>query len=228
MFQGLEQVHANHCRDSMRLLIVIYTVSAFQGRGKEVFRIMAQDQGFQEVFQGLGREWHLSNKLYHDLQRFICAMCMYCKNAGAMKSTSCDTGCSAWRKGMLISISYLPMTTHFASMYWELSTRLQFGNKVFDDSPKYLCLSDVAGALKVAGWQLIGWVVYRPRQLWNCCLANAAGPASFHHAPAWQMAWNVLRSVAFGIAITSATIMMSCLTMKMTMTTAIAGKAFVM
>ena len=33
------------------------TVSAFQGRGKVlVFRIMAKDQGFQEVFQGLGRE----------------------------------------------------------------------------------------------------------------------------------------------------------------------------
>ena len=67
----MEQVHADHC------------VSAFQGRGKEVFRIMAQDQEFQEVLRGLGREWQLSNKLYHDLQRFICAMYMYCKNAGA-------------------------------------------------------------------------------------------------------------------------------------------------
>ena len=57
------------------------TVSAFQRRGKVlVFRIMAQDEGFQEVFQGLGREWQLSNELYRDLQRFNCAM--YCKNAG--------------------------------------------------------------------------------------------------------------------------------------------------
>ena len=46
------------------------TVSAFQGREKVlVFRIMTQDQGFQEVFQGLGREWQLSNDLYRDLQR---------------------------------------------------------------------------------------------------------------------------------------------------------------
>ena len=57
------------------------TVSAFQRRGKVlVFRIMAQDQGFQEVFQGLGKEWQLSNELYRDLQRFNCTM--YCKNAG--------------------------------------------------------------------------------------------------------------------------------------------------
>ena len=39
-------------------------VSAFQGRGIVlVFRITAQDQGFQDVFQGLGREWQLSNEL---------------------------------------------------------------------------------------------------------------------------------------------------------------------
>ena len=57
------------------------TVSAFQGRGKVlVYRIMANDQGFQEVFQGLGREWQLSNELYRDLEWFTCAMC--CKNAG--------------------------------------------------------------------------------------------------------------------------------------------------
>ena len=57
------------------------TISAFQGRGKVlVFRIMAQDQGFQDVFHGLGREWQLSNELYRDLQRFTCAM--YRKNSG--------------------------------------------------------------------------------------------------------------------------------------------------
>ena len=57
------------------------TVSAFQGREKVlVFRIMAKDQGFQEVFQGLGREWQVSNELYRDLQRFACPM--YCRNAG--------------------------------------------------------------------------------------------------------------------------------------------------
>ena len=60
------------------------TVSAFQGRGIVlVFQIMAQDQGFQEVFQGLGKGWQLSNELYRDLQRLTCAM--YCKNAGANK-----------------------------------------------------------------------------------------------------------------------------------------------
>ena len=60
------------------------TVSAFQGRGNVLeFRIMAQDQGFQKVFQGLGRDWQLSNELYRNLQRFTCAM--YCKNAGTNK-----------------------------------------------------------------------------------------------------------------------------------------------
>ena len=51
------------------------TVNVFQGRGKVlVFRIMAQNQGFQEVFQGLGREWQLSNEFYNDFQRFTCTM----------------------------------------------------------------------------------------------------------------------------------------------------------
>ena len=82
---------------------------------------------------------------------------------------------------MLIPISYLRVTTHFASMGLELTTRPQFGNGVLNDAPKYLRLLDVAGALKMAGWRLIGWVVYQPRkQFWNCCLANAAGPV-------WQM-----------------------------------------
>ena len=57
-----------------------------------------------------------------------------------MKSTSCDTGFSAGGKGLLISISYLPVTTHVASMRLELTTRPQFGNEVFNDAPKYLPL----------------------------------------------------------------------------------------
>ena len=58
------------------------TVSAFQGRGKVlVFQIMTQDQGFQEVFQGLGREWQLSNVLYRDLQRLtVCYVLQECGN----------------------------------------------------------------------------------------------------------------------------------------------------
>ena len=76
---------------------------------------------------------------------------------------------------MLILISYLSVTTHFAGMRVELTTRPQFGNEVFNDASKYLRLLDVAGALKMAGWGLIGCVVYQPRkQFWNCCLANAA------------------------------------------------------
>ena len=55
------------------------------------------------------------------------------------------------------------MTTHFASMRLELTTRPQFGNEVFNDAPKYLRLLDVAGALKIADWRLIGWVAYPPR-----------------------------------------------------------------
>ena len=57
-----------------------------------------------------------------------------------MKSTRCDTGFSAGGKGLLISISYLPVTTHVASMRLELTTRPQFGNEVFNDAPKYLRL----------------------------------------------------------------------------------------
>ena len=52
---------------------------------------------------------------------------------------------------MWIPISYLPVTTHFASMRVELTTRPQFGNEVFNDAPKYLRLLDVAVALKMAG-----------------------------------------------------------------------------
>ena len=63
-----------------------------------------------------------------------------------MKSTSCDTGSSTGRRGMLIPISYLPVMTHFTSLRLELTTRPQFGNEVFNDAPKYLHLSDVAGA----------------------------------------------------------------------------------
>ena len=127
-----------------------------------------------------------------------------------MKSTSWDTDSSARRRGMLTPISYLPVTTHFASMRLELTNRPKFGNEVFNGAPKYLRLSDVAGALKMAHWQLIGCVFYQPRRrFWNYCLANAAGPLSFHHIP--------VRQLAFRIAPTCVMIMMSNLTMKMTM-----------
>ena len=79
----VERIGASTCRSlpGFHAFTGCDTVRAFQGLGKVlVFRIMAQDQGFQEVFQGLGREWQLSNELYRDLQRFTCAM--YCKNAG--------------------------------------------------------------------------------------------------------------------------------------------------
>ena len=79
----MERIGAGICKSLPRFhaFTSCDTVSAFQGRGIVlVFRIMAQDQVFQEVFQGLGRGWQLSNELYRDLQRFTCAM--YCKNAG--------------------------------------------------------------------------------------------------------------------------------------------------
>ena len=79
----MERIGAGICKSLPRFhaFTGCGTVSAFQGRGIVlVFRIMAQDQGFQEVFQRLGRGWQLSNKLYRDLPRFTCAM--YCKNAG--------------------------------------------------------------------------------------------------------------------------------------------------
>ena len=125
-----------------------------------MFWIMAQTQGLQEVFQGLGREWQLSNEFYCDFQRFTGAM--YRKNAEQMKSTSCDIGSSTGRRGMLNPISYLPVMTHFASMRLELTTRPQFGNEVLNDATKYLHLSDVAGALEMVGKALVV----------KCCVAS--------------------------------------------------------
>ena len=73
------------------------TVSAFQAREKVlVFLIMAQDQGFQEVFQGLAREWQLSNKLYRDLQWFTRPM--YRKNAGTNKVNELRYRLVCWKK----------------------------------------------------------------------------------------------------------------------------------
>ena len=79
----VKRIGASTCRSlpGFHVFTGCDTVSAFQGWGKVlVFRIMAQNKGFQEVFQGLGRQWQLSNEHYRDLQRFTCAM--YCKNAG--------------------------------------------------------------------------------------------------------------------------------------------------
>ena len=79
----VERIEASTCKSlpGFHAFTGCDAASAFQRRGKVlVFRIMAQDQGFQEVFQRLGRGWQLSNKLYRDLHRFTCAM--YCKNAG--------------------------------------------------------------------------------------------------------------------------------------------------
>ena len=76
----VEQIGARTCKSlpGFHTFTGCDTVSAFQGREKVlVFRIMAQDHGFQEVFQGLGREWQLSNELYRGLTCTI-----YCKNAG--------------------------------------------------------------------------------------------------------------------------------------------------
>ena len=176
------------------------TVSAFQRRGKVlVFRIMAQDQGFHEVFQGLGREWQVSNELYRDLQRFNCAM--YCKNAGTNEVDKLRYRLFCLKKGDVDSNQLLPCDDSFR----KYALRANYQAAIFNDAPKYLCLLDVTGALNMAGWRLIGWVVFQPRkQFWNCCLANAARPVSFHHAPAWQMAWTALTSVALRIAPTGA------------------------
>ena len=62
-----------------------------------------------------------------------------------------------WKNGILIPISYLPVTTHFASMRLELTTRPQFGNEVFNDAPKYLRLSDVVHWRWQAGDWLDGY-----------------------------------------------------------------------
>ena len=70
------------------------TVSAFQRRGKVlVFRIVAQDQGFQEVFQGLGGSGSRL-KSFTVTSRGSTVPCT-ARMREQMKSTSCDTGCSA-------------------------------------------------------------------------------------------------------------------------------------
>ena len=105
-----------------------------------MFRIMAQDQGFQEVFQGLGREWQLSNELYRDLQRFNCAM--YCKNAGTNEVNKLRYRLFCLKKGDVDSNQHV--------------LRANYQAAIFNDAPKYLCLLDVTGALNMAGWRLIG------------------------------------------------------------------------
>ena len=106
-----------------------------------------------------------------------------------MKLTSCDTGCSAGiKKGDVDSNQLPPCDGSLRKHELRANYQAAIGDGVVTDAPKYLRLLDVAGVLKMAGWRLIGWVIYQPRnQLWNCCLANAAGPLSFHHASVWQM-----------------------------------------
>ena len=124
------------------------TVSAFQVRGKVlVFRIMAQDQGFREVFQGLGREWQLSNELYHDLHRFTCAM--YCKNAGTNEVNKLRYRLFCVKKGDVDSNQLPPCDDSLRKHELRANYQAQVGNEVFNDAPKYLL--DVAGALKMAG-----------------------------------------------------------------------------
>ena len=71
-----------------------FTGGAFQRRGKVlVFRIVAQDQGFQEVFQGLGGSGSRL-KSFTVTSRGSTVPCT-ARMREQMKSTSCDTGCSA-------------------------------------------------------------------------------------------------------------------------------------
>ena len=179
----VERIGASTCKSlpGFHALTGCDTVSAFQRRGKVlVFRIMAQDQGFQEVFQGLGREWQLSNELYRDLQRFNCAM--YCKNARTNEVNKLRYRLFCLKKGDVDS-NQLPPCDHSFRKHAFLAN---YRAAIFNDAPKNFRLLDVTGALKMAGWRLIGWVVYQPRkQFWNSCLGNAAGPVSFHHAPIW-------------------------------------------
>ena len=229
----MEQVHANHCEDSIRLLAVIQLVRSKDGGRYKCFGSWRNIMGSKKYSRDL--EGNGSCLTSFTVTSRGSPVLFTTRMREQMKSISCDAGCSAWRQGMLISISYLPLTTHFASMHLELTARPQFGNEVSNDAPKYLRLLDVAGALKMAGWRLIRWVIYQPqKQFWNCscCLSNAAGLVSFHRVPLWQMTWNALTSVAFRVAPTGVMMMMmSSLTMKMTMTmtmrTAIAGKAVV-
>ena len=107
-----------------------------------------------------------------------------------MKLTSCNTGCSAGRRGMLIPISYLPVTTHFASMSLKLTTRLQFGNESLQRCPEIplplgcgWCTED--GRVHQTDWK---GILPAPKAALACYLANAEGPVSFHHVPVRQLA----------------------------------------
>ena len=120
----VERIGASTCKSlpGFHVFTGCDTVSAFQRRGKVlVLQIMAQDQGFQEVFQGLGREWQLANELYRDLQRFNCAM--YCKNAGTNEVNKLRY---RLKKGDVDSNQLPPCDDYFVSMRFELTTRPQF------------------------------------------------------------------------------------------------------
>ena len=157
----VERIGASTCKSLLRFhaFTGCDTVSAFQRRGKVlVFRIMAQDQGFQEVCQGLGREWQLSNELYRDLQRFNCAM--YCKNAGTNEVNKLRYRLFCLKKGD-VDFNQLPPRD---DSFRKHALRANYQVAILNDAPKYLCLLDVTGALNMAGWRLIGWVVYQPRK----------------------------------------------------------------
>ena len=152
-----------------------------------MFRIMAQNQGFQEVFQGLGRKWQLSNELYRDLQRFTCAM--YCKNAGTNEVNELRYWLFCLKKGDVDSNQLPPcddslhkyaLRANYQAAIWKRS--LQRCPEIPSPLGCGWCIEDSRLAID---WR----VVYQPRkQFWNCCLAIAAGPVRFHHVPAWQMA----------------------------------------
>ena len=92
----VERVRASKCKSlpGFHAFTGCDAVSAFQRRGKVlVFRIVAQNQGFQDVFQGLGGSGSRLTS-FTVTSRGSTVLCT-ARMREQMKSTSCDTGCSA-------------------------------------------------------------------------------------------------------------------------------------
>ena len=145
---------------------------AFQGRGKV--------HGSRPRDLGLEREWQLSNEPYRDFQRFTCTM--YCKNAVTNEVKKLRYRLFCLNKGDVDSNQLPPCDDSLRKHALRANYQAEIWKRSLQRCPD-------AGALKMAGWRLIGWAVYQPRKkFWNCCLDNAAGPVSFHNVPVWQMA----------------------------------------
>ena len=85
---------------------------------------------------------------------------MYCKNARTNEVNKLRYRLFCLKKGDVDSNQLPPCDDSFRKH----ALRANYQAAIFNDAPKYLRLLDVTGALNMADWRLIGWVVYQPRK----------------------------------------------------------------